>query len=307
MRCVEITIPLQLNEVEERRLAYHSFANVVNVLYAELQLLAEFLKRPGCFSGIMAECKTLLDSYAAPEVFAPEVTTLETLRSRIEYETRQQALDAADEQPELQDAVHEVLRHIRDVLRIMDVRVRELLARNGVAGAPRRFLAEEIHHGLREVLDAIARNSRGHFGIVFQSVEQGEQDYLVSIDVQGRENNELVIPEALIDSFRDLTANARKYSKPGSRIHARLHDESDGILLQVLDEGRGIPEDEIEKVVGYGLRGSNTRSHETKGGGLGLTKAYYICKQYGGRMWIESGIEDGTQITLRIPRQEAAE
>jgi len=40
----------------------------------------------------------------------------------------------------------------------------------------------------------------------------------------------------------------------------------------------------------------------TMGAGFGLTKAYYVTKQFGGRMWIASRLGVGTRITLIIPR-----
>ena len=40
----------------------------------------------------------------------------------------------------------------------------------------------------------------------------------------------------------------------------------------------------------------------TMGGGFGLTKAYLVTRQFGGRMWIASRPGAGTRITLSIPR-----
>ena len=39
----------------------------------------------------------------------------------------------------------------------------------------------------------------------------------------------------------------------------------------------------------------------TMGGGFGLTKAYFVCKQYQGRMWIASEPGKGTFIEIKIP------
>ena len=101
--------------------------------------------------------------------------------------------------------------------------------------------------------------------------------------------------------MRDITANARKYTKPGGRISCSLVMNESGLEMTVTDNGRGIPEKEIEKVVDFGFRGSNTAAAETKGGGYGLTKAYYFCKKAGGRMWIDSQLGAGTTIRIIIP------
>ena len=41
------------------------------------------------------------------------------------------------------------------------------------------------------------------------------------------------------------------------------------------------------------------------GGGFGLTKAFLVTQQFGGRMWIKSELGIGTRITLVLPRPDA--
>jgi signal transduction histidine kinase len=75
--------------------------------------------------------------------------------------------------------------------------------------------------------------------------------------------------------------------------------------LVVEDTGKGIPADEIEQVVNYGTRARNVQDQETKGGGFGLTKAWFVTKQFDGRLWIESEEKIGTTITLQLPSHAA--
>jgi len=55
-------------------------------------------------------------------------------------------------------------------------------------------------------------------------------------------------------------------------------------------------------VVAFGKRASNVDDQATMGGGFGLTKAYLVSRQFGGRMWIDSRPGAGTRITISIPR-----
>jgi signal transduction histidine kinase len=74
--------------------------------------------------------------------------------------------------------------------------------------------------------------------------------------------------------------------------------------LVVEDSGLGIPADEISKVVEFGYRASNSKSPSTRGGGFGLSKAYYLTKIFGGKMFIDSpvpGRNNGTKISIRLP------
>jgi signal transduction histidine kinase len=103
------------------------------------------------------------------------------------------------------------------------------------------------------------------------------------------------------DVLRDIIANAGKYSDPDGKISAGLHDDVEYLRIVVKDEGRGIPENELESVVNYGERASNIGNTQTMGGGFGLTKAYFMTKQFGGRMWIASYLGKGTTVTIHIP------
>jgi signal transduction histidine kinase len=111
------------------------------------------------------------------------------------------------------------------------------------------------------------------------------------------------MPPVLHDVLRDLIANARKYTPPGGRISAGLHSSEEGLRLVVEDNGLGIPRDELQKVVGFGYRASNVSDKRTLGGGFGLTKALWVAKNFGGRMWVRSRLGVGTRVTLFIPSQ----
>ena len=61
----------------------------------------------------------------------------------------------------------------------------------------------------------------------------------------------------------------------------------------------------VERLVLFGKRAANVSHRVTRGGGFGLTKAYYITRRYHGRMWIDSETgkdgSKGTRIEIRIP------
>ena len=111
------------------------------------------------------------------------------------------------------------------------------------------------------------------------------------------------MPPVFQDCLCDLVANARKYTPPGGCIHAKLEEDEDTFVLQVSDNGIGIPEDQIDRVVSFGFRGKNVANTIPYGGGFGLTKAYFYTLEMGGRMWIESNLSRGTTITIHIPKK----
>ena len=151
-------------------------------------------------------------------------------------------------------------------------------------------------------LAAVEQNSRGRFGIVYNLASQGTNDYLVQLNFEAQSRRLLSMPAVFKDVMRDLIANARKYTPSGGMITAGLVETDKHLRFVVKDTGRGIPGPELQSVVHFGKRGSNVGEVRTLGGGFGLTKAFLVTKQFGGRIWIQSEIGAGTQVTIEIPR-----
>ncbi len=298
---IEITVPLELTDQQQASLAMHSFYNVLNVIVLELQFLEKILNRPDALITSRQLCRDIKESFYDRDRALATVRDLERQKSII-LDDVTTALAGANLSPERQAMLDESMENIHGILDVVDVRVRELLARQEVAGAWTDVAVEEIVRELERVFDTIARRSRGNYGIVYDESAQGAQDYLMRFDIRGNAEGVIRIPLVLTDVLRDLTANARKYTEPGGRIDARLEDAGKTIRLVVTDTGRGIPPEEVEDVVRYGVRATNAKPSETRGGGFGLTKAYYLVRQHGGRMWIDSELGFGTTVTLEVPK-----
>lgn len=118
--------------------------------------------------------------------------------------------------------------------------------------------------------------------------------------MHGRENW-IFAPPILNDTIRDLVANARKYSHPGTLISLMLGEkENRGLRLAVTDEGSGIPDSEMGKIIEFGFRGNQESFRKTRGYGLGVTKAYLLCRHFGGWFFIESAENAGTTIEMTL-------
>ncbi len=73
----------------------------------------------------------------------------------------------------------------------------------------------------------------------------------------------------------NLLENANKYAEKTTPIICKLFLQKGNIQLQVIDEGKGIPDDEKKKVFDKFYRVGNEQTRKTQGTGLGL----YICKR----------------------------
>lgn len=80
-------------------------------------------------------------------------------------------------------------------------------------------------------------------------------------------------------------------------IWTRLSSDGDAVEIDIIDNGVGIPPDQIDKiwVAFYTTKG------EQGGTGLGLAACLEIVKQAGGRIWLESEVGQGTTFTISLP------
>lgn len=296
----EITQELDLSAEQTSLLEMHSFVNVLSVLDGVVVLLGHQFEDEAVLAPAAAAIQGVLADLAdrdralehAREVAAFEATVLG-------------AVDAAfAKHPDVEnmDEARELAEVARTVFEIIHVRVRELLAR---AQAPDQWIAHpiaELNGNFGEFLSAVEKNARGRYRIVHNIAAADPRDYVVHLDIESAEGDTITMPAILQDVLRDLLANARKYTEPGGEITAGLFDDGHKLRLVVEDTGRGIPEAEIAAVVDYGHRAQNALDKPTMGAGFGLTKAYYVARQFGGRMWIGSEVGVGTRVRIEMDR-----
>jgi PAS domain S-box-containing protein len=101
--------------------------------------------------------------------------------------------------------------------------------------------------------------------------------------------------------LRNLLNNAHKYSPNGSTITMRGRGDKRQILLQIQDQGIGIPGDELEHIFERFYRVDNETTQKVGGIGLGLAVCRSIMNAHGGRIWAESEPGKGSTFYLTLP------
>ncbi|MEG1609116.1 MAG: HAMP domain-containing sensor histidine kinase, partial [Clostridia bacterium] len=98
--------------------------------------------------------------------------------------------------------------------------------------------------------------------------------------------------------------NAVKYTKENEKITLKLEQKPGKIILSVADTGKGVKEDQIEKLFERFYRVDESRGDSKIGGvGLGLSIAKAIAENLGGRVVIEQNKPKGFKIQLEIKSQ----
>jgi signal transduction histidine kinase len=99
-------------------------------------------------------------------------------------------------------------------------------------------------------------------------------------------------------ALRNLIGNAVRY---GGKAEVSLFAEDGMAVIAIEDEGPGIPEGDINRMLEPFTRGEASRNRATGGAGLGLTIARAIAEQHGGRLVLANRAGGGLRAELRLP------
>jgi signal transduction histidine kinase len=108
-------------------------------------------------------------------------------------------------------------------------------------------------------------------------------------------------PQALRRCLENLIGNAVRY---GKQAQISVEDDGTWITIRVRDAGKGIPEDQLEKVFEPYYRLEEARSQAGGGTGLGLGIARNIATLHGGTLSLRNHPEGGLEAVLKLPREQ---
>ena len=107
----------------------------------------------------------------------------------------------------------------------------------------------------------------------------------------------------LYRAFLNVLSNAVKFSPDEAEVLARLALDGDDVVVEISDDGIGIPVDEQGLLGTRFFRASNAVASAIAGTGLGIRIVQTVVDRHAGSMRLVSGQDEGTTITLRFPRQ----
>ena len=108
----------------------------------------------------------------------------------------------------------------------------------------------------------------------------------------------------LAELFVNLFSNATKYTGANAEIMVRVREEKPCAVIDVTDNGVGIPEEDLPRIFDCFYRGSGEAVKRTAGLGLGLAIVKRIAEAHGGSVSVKSKVGEGTTFSVRIPLEE---
>lgn len=108
-------------------------------------------------------------------------------------------------------------------------------------------------------------------------------------------------PDLLRQVLSNLVENAIKYSAEDTKVLISSEERDSWVVVQIADQGPGIPADELPNIFMKFFRSKNAKSSPVKGSGLGLYLAKYFTELHGGRISVESTYGQGCTFTVELP------
>jgi signal transduction histidine kinase len=177
---------------------------------------------------------------------------------------------------------------MRDTERLQDLVQKVLeVTRYDRGGAELQFRETNLSGVVEDVVEDFRRRVRPSGAVV---------DSVVEDDIWAELNE-----EAFEIVVSNLLENAVKYGGSAPRIGVTLGHERGRALLEVRDNGPGIPEDELPFVFDRFFRGGDEMTRSTDGTGLGLYLVKQIVKAHRGTVTVVSGDRDGTTFRVTLP------
>ncbi len=168
-------------------------------------------------------------------------------------------------------------------------------ARSGNHAHANRYEPVSLHRCIEESINLLSLSDKG-LGIRYHN------DCPKDLAVLGDE-------QRLVQVFVNLLANARDASPPGSSVRIGGNGDDYSAIIEVVDEGSGIPEDQLDHI----FEPFYTTKAPNEGTGLGLSLVYSIVEEHYGNIQVESPAHPesgtGTCVRLRLPayRPETAD
>lgn len=108
-------------------------------------------------------------------------------------------------------------------------------------------------------------------------------------------------PNMLSTVLRNLISNAVKFSTPSGTVTIEAAQGSEMATISVQDNGIGMDQSLTDKIFSNDNNTSQPGTGGEKGSGLGLILCREFIEQHGGRIWVESSLDQGSRFSFTLP------
>jgi signal transduction histidine kinase len=218
---------------------------------------------------------------------------------------------------------HELRTPLNAILGFSEMIFTRILGDSGEAWTRYADYAKSIHDSgdhlrllISEVLD-LSKIDSGAYRLIIEncSIPQLVADSMTLVRPQAERGEVRLLPlrlegdpmaeadgRALKQVLVNLLSNAVKFTPKGGEVEVIVKSRDEDMQLCVRDTGIGIAEDHKKTVFEPFHQGDARIARRYEGTGLGLSIVRGIVEMHGGTVWLESRLNIGTEVFIRLPR-----
>jgi signal transduction histidine kinase/ligand-binding sensor domain-containing protein/DNA-binding response OmpR family regulator len=213
-----------------------------------------------------------------------------------------------------------VSHEFRTPLTLIIGQVETLLIQNGLNSKIHNKLTK-IHKNTNHLLDLISelldfrKQEQGFYKLNIKHVElisyikdifDSFRDYAVKkqikykMDCIDEDIHVYIDPVHFRKAIYNLLSNAFKYTSPGGEITLKIRQQNSETLIQIIDNGIGIPLESLNKIFERFYQLEYRSSELTLGTGIGLALTKEIVSSHKGKISVESALNEGSVFTIAL-------
>ncbi|UOF02821.1 sensor histidine kinase [Bdellovibrio reynosensis] len=123
----------------------------------------------------------------------------------------------------------------------------------------------------------------------------------ISIRVIGEVEPFMADAKKVEQVLRNLVSNAIKFIPNGKTVQIRWEGDEKNVILRVIDDGPGVPEEHLDRLFERFYRIDKGRTRDAGGTGLGLAIVKHIMQSHGGTVAVKSVIDKGSEFICTFP------
>jgi len=195
-----------------------------------------------------------------------------------------------DSSPDDQKQIYHFAEIIKKNAQSMDNLTKDLLT----------LVSLESGDAARPSLEDVALDSAISEAVDTVAVAAKNKNIAISVSCP-QDLNVRLYSSLFIQALINLLDNSVKYSGSGSSIQVNVSQEKEHVVIEVKDNGIGIPSEHLQRIFERFYRVDRSRSREAGGTGLGLSIVRHIALLHGGTVEAESHAGEGSVFRLRVP------
>ncbi len=189
---------------------------------------------------------------------------------------------------ELSNMQTEVVEILRDSSMELEQRIENLLSFSAWQQSKGQLTVGEFELG--SVIDTIVDNHR--MEVVTKKLKIRKRFKQVTL-LADREKVRMAVD--------NLVSNAVKYSPIGGSIGIRVAQKAQKVVVDVMDEGPGIPSDERERIFEPFFQGRMPTGRHVRGTGIGLSVVHECVEAHGGKVGVRVRPTGGSHFRMTLP------